>query len=215
MKILLFVLLLSLVSCGKNLGSNEEGSFKLLNFSQGKISFSLLQSSVLAPQCLRCHAWMADEEEVLSRVVPGSPQTSPLFLLVQSGAMPVGGPELSDQEKEAISQFIIGLSEPGPPTPDPTPLPTPSPPAKPYDEELFAQMKSEILMPRCLACHAWINQDEQLFARLSAGDPEGSKLYAFVANNSMPLGGPPLETEDKDLIRDFILTMTGTATLTK
>ncbi|MGZ3794234.1 MAG: Ig-like domain-containing protein [Bdellovibrio sp.] len=72
-------------------------------------------------------------------IVPGDPSKSPLFLEIESGAMPPKGP-LAKEEQDIIHDFIVALGapvqEPTPtptpaPTPTPTPTPTPSPTPKP------------------------------------------------------------------------------------
>ncbi len=73
------------------------------------VTFEQLKNDLLLGKCLRCHAWVKSEDEVLKRVVPGEPNSSELFMQVDSGNMPIGGPVLSSDELDLVFNYIIDL----------------------------------------------------------------------------------------------------------
>ena len=109
MKNWLFLFFIFCQSCAQNLGSAGDEQFKVVDFANEVISFDLVQENVLIPKCLKCHGWIGDETEILKRIVVGSPEESPLFLLIDNGAMPLGGPELTEQEKRLVYDYIVEL----------------------------------------------------------------------------------------------------------
>jgi hypothetical protein len=73
---------------------------------------------ILKQRCFQCHGengvarknvFVLDRERLLSSkaVIPGD-INSPLLKMVESGAMPMGGPELPDEEKAALRNWIAG-----------------------------------------------------------------------------------------------------------
>jgi hypothetical protein len=65
-------------------------------------------------------------------------------------------------------------------------------------------VKEKILLPKCVACHSWISDDDKILSRIVPGDPEGSKLYQRTNDGSMPFGGPPLTNDEIALIYKYI-----------
>lgn len=68
----------------------------------------------------------------------------------------------------------------------------------------FASVKSSILGPQCVQCHAWANSEDEIRRRVMPGEPEQSSLYQYVADGRMPQGGPELDTAQLEIIRDYI-----------
>ncbi|HST20299.1 MAG TPA: cytochrome c, partial [Blastocatellia bacterium] len=73
---------------------------------------------ILKQRCFQCHGengvarknvFVLDRERLLSSkaVIPGD-INSPLLKMIESGAMPMGGPELPDEEKAALRNWIAG-----------------------------------------------------------------------------------------------------------
>lgn len=105
------VLLLILTSCIES-GTDESEIFQVRPIEQDRdqeVDFQRLRQEILAPKCLRCHAWADDEPQVLSRVVSGRPEQSRLFQEVESGSMPLGGPALSLEELDIVRRYIMEL----------------------------------------------------------------------------------------------------------
>lgn len=85
-------------------------------------TFASLQTGVFQPRCISCHGPARTEAGLnLSTydslqasnathghpvIVPGNPEESHLFQMVQSGQMPQGGPKLNDAEIAAIRAWI-------------------------------------------------------------------------------------------------------------
>src|SRR5580700_10181125 len=82
---------------------------------------------ILQANCTGCHGAqvklkdlnLTTEEAALKGsesgpvVIPGKPEDSPLYQKVQSGAMPMGKPHLSEKEIATISSWIRGDSATG------------------------------------------------------------------------------------------------------
>ena len=200
--VLLFLSVLMLSSCIQNLGTNEGSEFQFVDLNPATITFADINKIIMGPKCLRCHAWASDEAEFDSRITPGDPENSALYQQIESGAMPLGGPELTSSEKKLVYDFISNkvatvVDTTPPPVEDPI-LPELTP------EEQFQFVKNEILIPNCMSCHAWVNDDEIINSFISPGDAANSKLFQVVESNQMPLFGPPLTDEEKDTIKEMI-----------
>lgn len=196
--IIILVCCLTLVSCAEGLGSGESDKFKVFRLS-GILDFVTLSSAILGPKCLRCHSWASNEDEILKRVIPGDPENSILYQLVENGSMPAGGPELTDEEKRAIYDYILNIGLDPEPEPDPIPIPDST-------EEKFAKLRQTIFAPKCLKCHAWVGDLDGIEEHLVPGEPENSPLFIFTNNGAMPLGAPDLSDDEVAEIEDFILT---------
>lgn len=197
MRILLILIAFSFISCAKNLGTSEAEVFQVIQSLEGGVNFELLHKQVLAPKCLRCHAWMSDEEEVLKRVEPGEPNQSSLYTLVENGAMPVGGPELSDQEKRIVELYILGLGNSD--DTDAGDLPTP-----PVQLVTFEKVKQEIFIPHCIRCHSSFENESGLDRYIDKNDPLNSALLDSVESGFMPLRAPDLSESKIQLLRDYL-----------
>lgn len=200
MKLIFSLLFLSIItSCAQGLGSDENGNFKVLDLGD-LLDLASLSEAVLFPKCLRCHSWIAKEDEILKRLTPGNPEGSAIYRLVANDSMPLGGPSLTDIEKEAIYNYILNLKEEDSSTPEPVPVP-------PSIEEKFLVLKNDIFVPKCSMCHGWVNSLEGVIDHLEPGDPENSPLFIFTNNGAMPIGGEELSIEELRLIEDFIMSL--------
>ena len=132
--------LLTFSSCIQNLGTNEGSEFQFVDLSPESVTFADINRLIMGPKCLRCHAWASDEAEFDSRITPGDPENSSLYNQIESGAMPLGGPELTSSEKKLVYDFIANkvknVVDTVPPIEDPI-LPEPS------SEEQFQFVKNE------------------------------------------------------------------------
>jgi len=78
------------------------------------VNFENKIAPVLIERCLPCHSSVKASGGVrlttnvsVSRVVvPGQPERSPLYLTVESGSMPPGGPQLPKDQRDAIREWI-------------------------------------------------------------------------------------------------------------
>lgn len=120
-------------------GTKENEIFQDITLITGTVSFAELQQKFLVPQCLRCHAWVQDEASVASRVVAGNPAGSPLFIQVQSGRMPQGGPPATRGQIALLEAYIKGGGSNLPPPP---PL-----------EPKYASLKFHLFDKSCTMCH--------------------------------------------------------------
>jgi len=108
----LMFLLFSLQSC-LEAGSDEASVFQIrepLQVIPGQdVTFAMLRSAIFDNQCMRCHAWSVNEAEVKSRMVPGRPESSRIYRLVENGSMPMGGPELTLEQLDLLRRYILEL----------------------------------------------------------------------------------------------------------
>lgn len=201
-----FILILSLIltSCAKDLGTAESEVFQIIENLEEGVTFEQLQKQILAPKCLRCHAWVSDEEEVLKRVVPGEPNSSSLYLLVENGSMPVGGPELSALEKDFVATYISGLGKTVPDNPDDPVDPDDQDPTPPVQLVTFEEVKTTILVPHCIACHRGFEQESGLDRYIDKDQPFNSTLLSSVESGFMPLRAPDLSEAKVQLLRDYL-----------
>lgn len=210
MKLILFLNLLVLLSCGKNLGTNEGTEFRVFDINSSNITFANINDLILRDKCLNCHDWASSEAEFDKRIIPGDPENSPMYQQIASGAMPLGGPELTNSEKDLIYQFIlnkVSVVEEVPPAPAPAPTPIDEPNGPSIEVmALVEQVKTEILIPNCQLCHGWVSEDEAIFSRIVPGKPEQSRLYLLVENGSMPPFGALPEAE-VELIKEMIIAL--------
>lgn len=73
------------------------------------VTFKKIQSEILIPKCAECHRWVNDEARTLRKLVPGDPDASELFQVVESGEMPEDAAPLSTAELELIRAYIQQL----------------------------------------------------------------------------------------------------------
>lgn len=68
----------------------------------------------------------------------------------------------------------------------------------------YSVLKEQLLVGKCQRCHGWVNDESEILARVTAGDPENSDLYLSVKNGFMPQGGPELSSKEKELVARYI-----------
>jgi mono/diheme cytochrome c family protein len=77
-------------------------------------TFTEINQSIIQPRCISCHSAAAPSDGVnlstyagvLAQVTPANPAQSILYTQVQSGAMPKGGPSLSDAQIQDVYNWI-------------------------------------------------------------------------------------------------------------
>lgn len=198
------LILLFFSSCAKNLGTSEADVYQVIEQLESGITFEQLRDQVLIPKCLRCHAWVAVEDEVKKRIVPGEPLESALFTLVDNGSMPVGGPPLVDLEKDIIRKYILGLqkndddtgSDDGDDDDDKIP---------PIQLVTFETIKNEILVPQCIRCHRGMDSEAGIAPYIDKEDPVNSKLLEVIESGFMPLRAPMLSENNIELLKEYLM----------
>ena len=78
----------------------------------------------------------------------------------------------------------------------------------------FENIKSTILTPHCLRCHANVTTAAELNKWIVPGNPEASLFFKEVEDGSMPMNAAPLATGDLELIRSYIQSLVATPTPT-
>ena len=74
------------------------------------LAFKKLNEDVLKPQgCIFCHDWVANERQLLTKIVPGEPFMSSLYLRIEDGSMPLGGPPADKEDLEKVEKYIRQL----------------------------------------------------------------------------------------------------------
>ncbi len=165
------------------------------------VPFESAVAPIFKSNCVACHGAavkmkelnLSTEETALKGsesgpvVVPGSPDESILFKKVQSGAMPMGKPHLSDKDIETIRQWIKGSG-------------TTKAALKANDSPITQQEIVPILLTRCTVCHGLRKQEAGLDLRSKAsilhggksgpamvlGKPEESLLIKKIESGEMP-----------------------------
>lgn len=154
-------------------------------------------------------------------------------ITASTDSMPPSG-KLSQSDIDTLSAWIqtafngstppTGTQTPGStPTPIPTPTPTfvPNPTPSPSSTSgtgsggatvTYSTESSTILVPKCTACHgSGVQSAGYRFDTYSGtmnavvpGNPSGSTLYQAVSSGVMPLGGPPLTSQELQTISSWI-----------
>ena len=179
-----------LSACGAKLGSGESSEFLILSGQTGAVTFETLKASFIEAKCASCHAWSLNEEEVKKRIEPGSPETSSFYTLMENGQMPVGGTPISPAQLKLTREYIISLAAPAPQPTEPI--------------ITFEDIKTTILVPKCLACHRWADNEQKVAFRIVPGEPDMSSLYLSVESGRMPMRSAPLSADELKKIKDYI-----------
>lgn len=69
-------------------------------------TFSSIQQVTLGPKCVSCHSSLSTYSGVLQIVRPGDAPGSELYEVISDGHMPRQSPKLSDEEIQAVYQWI-------------------------------------------------------------------------------------------------------------
>ncbi len=125
------------------------------------------------------------------KIIPGSPETSRVYIRVAGGTMPPSAP-LPDKEKMLIATWIYNLYI------DPN--------------SAFGKVFNGLFQPKCLGCHGATKASggvsfETYYDTMkvvSAGKPEFSLVYQAVLSGRMPKGKAPLSTAELQLLSTWI-----------
>ena len=96
--------IVSIVGC-----QNPTGSFN--PNATANPTYSSISSVILSPACVSCHGGSGgysfdSYQHTMKGVTAGDPSTSVLYTSVSGGRMPKGGPTLSAEQVQAISDWI-------------------------------------------------------------------------------------------------------------
>lgn len=91
------------MSCGKSSGVDS--------VTQVSPTYSSISGVILQPDCVSCHSGAIGYgfdtyANTMREVKPGDPSSSPLYSSVSSGQMPPNGNTLSQEQIQAISDWI-------------------------------------------------------------------------------------------------------------
>lgn len=142
--------------------------------------------------CQNCHGWVNDDAQILARMGRGNPEDSSIYQRVKDGTMPKGGPAFTTAELETTRAFVVALNTATVPTP-------------PVEVTAFASLKEMLFAPKCVTCHKGLADETRIPPQwLTPGDPEKSKLYLAVKNNSMPKWYDQVTAAELSLVHDYI-----------
>src|SRR5262252_10349660 len=125
--LLFFVMWASLVSAATLAPRSAGGQQSTSNLSSTESARRV--KTIFAERCFQCHGlngkaaknvFALDRSRlVISRVVIPGEAASPLLKAVESGGMPLGGPELSAEDKAAVRDWILAGAPDWSDRPDP------------------------------------------------------------------------------------------------
>jgi mono/diheme cytochrome c family protein len=154
-------------------------------------SFEEVKQKILVPHCLKCHEDVDNEKALMAWITPAKPDESPFYVAIKSGEMPQDGSPLSEDELLLVEKYIASMK------PVQIEIETPS--------VSFADINSNILVPKCLGCHKKMGDEALLISKwVTPGDPENSKMYKSVLNGSMPKKAERLSDEEIAAIASYI-----------
>ncbi len=168
----LFFLMLILIGCEKS-GTNEHTLFQTAPSIEGGVNFATLSSFILKPMCVTCHAWADNEAQVRSRIVPGNPQASDLYILMENGSMPDGGPALTSAQLAVVAAYIKGFAS-TPPVQVITLKPT------------YESLKVHLFEKSCTMCHNAESRRLDDFTQFDEIEDEISDIQDQLDFGTMP-----------------------------
>lgn len=196
MKLIFFILLTTLVSCGIG-GAKGPLSFGIMieePVRAEEVDFKILQEQIL-PKCIGCHQKWTTEEAFAKYIVPGKPDESQFYDSVKTGRMPKRAQPLTSQQLEIVRNYIQNIKIVAPiPEPEPTSVVT------------FTELHEKVFQVSCLPCHARILGSESAL-NLNWIDPENTDLSPLLVETEsgrMPKRGAPLTAGQLQLIRDYV-----------
>ena len=155
-------------------------------------SFEEIKQKILVPHCLKCHEDVDNEKALMGWITPTKPEESPFYVSIKSGDMPQDGSPLSEEELLLVEKYITSMK------PNQVEVPATS----------FAEIKANILAPKCLECHRKMGDEAVLISKwVTPGNPENSKMYKSVLNGSMPKRADRLSDEEIAAIKSYILSL--------
>ena len=68
-------------------------------------TYTWINKNIIQPKCASCHDF-STYESLIEDVLPGRADQSPLYTETKNGSMPMGGEPLTEDELDAIQQWI-------------------------------------------------------------------------------------------------------------
>lgn len=137
-------------------------------------------------RCLQCHSNAGGNSAGINLETYASafPNAAGIKSAVNSGFMPLGGPEVGEESKKLIAAWVdAGAPEEEPQEPEP--------------QITFAEVNAKIFTPLCVRCHSGFNTHAGVTGRLAS-------IQQAIDSNRMPRGGPPVSDELKTLLAKWI-----------
>ena len=161
--------------------------------AETKVSFEELQQNLFATnRCLNCHGFLNSEEEVKKRIVAGKPELSPLYIVIENGSMPMGGPEVSQNDLDYLKQYIEQMEV-----------------VDGEEDEIkvtIQDIKEKVVDKYgCASCHSRYNDlENSLSSEVVAGSPQDSRFFKVMESGFMPRVGPRVTEEDLAIVEQYI-----------
>jgi len=216
--ILLGAFCLVVENCGKPPGLPASGVVNATG-SPSAMTFGQVSAQIIRPKCLKCHSYAPydfssyDSMMAAGVVTAGDPQDSMLYTEVATADMPKGGPPLSPDEVQMISQWITDGAKESVVEEQPSPSPSPSPTTQaPSLEPTYTALSTQIFLPKCVVCHGGADPAggydfstyDGVSHAITAGNASKSKLYKAVSSGKMPMDGTPLSADELSAIQTWI-----------
>ncbi|MCB0393307.1 MAG: hypothetical protein KDD25_02035 [Bdellovibrionales bacterium] len=141
-RIVLLVSLFLLSACGNYTEKKKDVEQPNFVFSKSELSFALVSSQVLGPNCVECHKSYKSYDVVRKDL-------DKIMFSIETNKMPKRGGPLSDDLKSLMrAWYSAGApNKPGePPTPPPTDKPVELAPT-------YASLSANVFEPKCIVCH--------------------------------------------------------------
>lgn len=188
-------LLLLTSSCGYYREIESEpnsGGGQILGSGQ-KLGFEVVQSILQSNRCLDCHSAAGGNRANvnLETYTSTKSQADSILSTTKSGAMPLGGPKISDKDFGILEAWVAA----GAPEVSELPLPG-EPPVEPA-RVTFTEIQAQIFSPHCVRCHSGFSGYAQVAASLGA-------IRSAIDSNRMPRNAPPLDSNLKLMLAQWI-----------
>lgn len=150
-------------------------------------TFRNVSVNILETKCVGCHKKFSIEENMLKYIDGNNPDTSKLFEVVRNGSMPKKAAPLTTLELEMVRMYIQNVEV--------------------IRNVTFAELKKEILEPKCLGCHKKSGDEALLIERwVDKKSPFASKLYLTTKSGRMPKKANHLTPEEMKFIKGYLRT---------
>lgn len=148
-EIFVMALLGTMSSCGFYREKNQDGDF---SYSQGELSYSLVNSRIISRQCVACHNSVSAKAGVVldsyDSVKQNLNRIEQAALITQN--MPPTGPLETSSQKLLRAWIAAGAPKEGTGTPEPTLEPT------------FTSIKRNVFEGKCVSCHTTGGEAEKV-----------------------------------------------------
>lgn len=199
-----------ILGCSQGPLSINTNESSVLNSNSGSLNtmneYAPAAIKILEDRCAICHTTtsgfngvynITDPQHLLNSqlIVAEDPESSPLYLAISSGAMPLGSDPLSEADQAIISNWITMIK----------------PLAPPSSSVTFQSLSTNVLIPKCVACHSAavsfkgyrFDTYAGVMNAVTASSPNTSKLYTITHSGVMP-PSQPLSADETNQILSWI-----------